>query len=550
MADTFHFKIGIITRGKGKSVVAKSAYISAEKIKNEWDGETHNYQKKKGVMDKGIILPINAPSEYFDRKTLWNSVELFEKQKNSQLAREFEIQLPKELSAEERKELLLEFINDNLVSKGMVVDYALHDENKGNGNFHAHILTSLRPLNKDGSWGAKCKKEYIYDEKGEHIYTKSGRKKSRRVDTTDWNKKENAEKWRENYADLVNKYLERAGEQKRVDHRSYKRQGINKKPQIHMGAGAIALEKKGIRTVKGDINREIARENIILKSIQRELRVIGEFLISFKDKLQKAYNEHRENTREELKRLEELGKNESSLFSLTEYLCIYSDIQNALAKELPHWNEQRKNKFDFKKFANGISYLQRNNLKTLVDLQEHLEGFNKKSKGIDGEIKANKDKIKDLKSCLTHADRLEENKKVYQEWKKKTIFKDKFYKENEQAIKSYQYSANRIEKITGERSINRKKWSKEVKGLENKILNLDRQREINNDSARSIKHIKYAIDHVNKEYGIELSVEIDRAIKRGEKASTIEKLKAYQQKIAVEDGKREKVIENLRNQSL
>ena len=82
--------------------------------------------------------------------------------------------------------------------------------------------------------------------------------KSRRVDTTDWNKKENAEKWRENYADLVNKYLERAGEQKRVDHRSYKRQGINKKPQIHMGAGAIALEKKGIRTIKGDINREIA----------------------------------------------------------------------------------------------------------------------------------------------------------------------------------------------------------------------------------------------------------------------------------------------------
>ena len=79
-----------------------------------------------------------------------------------------------ELSADERKKLLLEFINENLVSKGMIVDYALHDENKGNGNFHAHILTSLRPLNKDGSWGAKCRKEYLYDENGEHLYTKSG----------------------------------------------------------------------------------------------------------------------------------------------------------------------------------------------------------------------------------------------------------------------------------------------------------------------------------------------------------------------------------------
>ena len=550
MADTFHFKIGIITRGKGKSVVAKSAYISAEKIKNEWDGETHDYLKKKGVLDKGILLPDNAPREYLDRKILWNSVELFEKQKNSQLAREFEIQLPMELSADERKELLLEFINKNLVSKGMVVDYALHDENKRNGNFHAHILTCLRPLNEDGTWGAKCRKEYLYDENGEPLYTKSGRKKSRRVDTTDWNKKENAEKWRRNYADLVNKYLERAGEKKRVDHRSYKRQGVNKKPQIHMGAGAIALEKKGIRTVKGDINREIARENFILKNIQRELKAIGEFLSSFKDKLQKAYNEHKENAREELKMFEEVKKNESSLFSLTEYLCIYSDIQNALARELPHWNKERKNQFDFKKFANGISYLQKNNLKTLEDLQTHLEEFNKESKSLDGEIKARKDKIKDFKSCLSHADRIDKNKKIYQEWKKKTIFKDKFYKENEQTIKSYKYSANRIEELTGERSIKRKNWTKAIKELESEILNLERKREGNNESAKSIRHIKYAIDHVNKEYGIELSVEIDKAIKRGEKESTIGKLKAYQKKIEMEEGTREKVINNFKKQSL
>ncbi len=550
MADTFHFKIGIITRGKGKSVVAKAAYISAEKIKNEWDGEIHNYKKKKGVLDKGVVLPDKAPSQYLDRKILWNSVELFEKQKNSQLAREFEIQLPMELSADERKKLLLEFINENLVSKGMIVDYALHDENKGNGNFHAHILTSLRPLNKDGSWGAKCRKEYLYDENGEHLYTKSGVKKSRRVDTTDWNKKENAEKWRENYADLVNKYLERAGEKKRVDHRSYRRQGVNKKPQIHMGTGAMALERKGIRTEKGDINREIAKENIILKNIQKELQAIGEFLSSFKDKLQKAYNEHRENAKEELKKLEEIKGNESSLFSLTEYLCIYSDIQNALARELPYWNKERKNQFDFKKFANGISYLQRNNLKTLADLQEHLEEFNTESKSLEGKIKTRKEKVNDLKSCLTHADRIDKNKKVYQVWKKKTIFKDKFYKENEQAIKSYQYSANRIEKFTGERSINRKAWTKEIKELENEILNLDRQREVNKESEKSIRHIKYAIDHVNKEYGIELSIEIDKAIKRGEKESTIEKLKAYQKKIEIEDGSREKFIEKFKKQSL
>ena len=317
-----------------------------------------------------------------------------------------------------------------------------------------------------------------------------------------------------------------------------------------MGTGAMALERKGIRTEKGDINREIAKENIILKNIQKELQAIGEFLSSFKDILPKAYNEHRENAKEELKKLEEIKGNESSLFSLTEYLCIYSDIQNALAREFPYWNKERKNQFDFKKFANGISYLQRNNLKTLADLQEHLEEFNTESKSLEGKIKTRKEKVNDLKSCLTHADRIDKNKKVYQVWKKKTIFKDKFYKENEQAIKSYQYSANRIEKFTGERSINRKAWTKEIKELENEILNLDRQREVNKESEKSIRHIKYAIDHVNKEYGIELSIEIDKAIKRGEKESTIEKLKAYQKKIEIEDGSREKFIEKFKKQSL
>ena len=134
MADTFHFKIGIITRGKGKSVVAKSAYISAEKIKNEWDGETHDYQKKKGVMDKGIVLPVNAPSEYLDRKTLWNSVELLRNKRIPSLLGSLKFNFQRNYQLMKERELLLEFINDNLVSKGMVVDYALHDENKGNGN--------------------------------------------------------------------------------------------------------------------------------------------------------------------------------------------------------------------------------------------------------------------------------------------------------------------------------------------------------------------------------------------------------------------------------
>lgn len=128
MADSFHFSVNIISRGKGKSAVASAAYISGEKIKNEWDGVTHDYTKKQGVISKEIYLPDHAPEEYKDRKTLWNSVELFEKNSNAQLARNFIISLPKELSIEENKKMIEEYVQNNFVKEGMVVDLAIHDD--------------------------------------------------------------------------------------------------------------------------------------------------------------------------------------------------------------------------------------------------------------------------------------------------------------------------------------------------------------------------------------------------------------------------------------
>lgn len=106
MADSFHFSISMISRGKSKSAVASAAYISCEKLKNEWDGVTHDYHNKKGLLHSEIFLPENIPIRLKDRETLWNSVELNEKASNAQLARNFIIALPKELSVEENKRLI------------------------------------------------------------------------------------------------------------------------------------------------------------------------------------------------------------------------------------------------------------------------------------------------------------------------------------------------------------------------------------------------------------------------------------------------------------
>ena len=86
----YHCNISIVSRGKGKSAVAAAAYRSGEKLTNEWDGMTHDYTRKGGVVHNEIMLPPHAPPSFSDRSTLWNSVELYEKAGNAQLAREID----------------------------------------------------------------------------------------------------------------------------------------------------------------------------------------------------------------------------------------------------------------------------------------------------------------------------------------------------------------------------------------------------------------------------------------------------------------------------
>lgn len=265
----YHCHIKPVKRSQGKSVVAAAAYRSGEKITNEWDGETHDYTKKGGIVHAEILLPQNAPPTLFSRSELWNSVELFEKQKDAQLARDIEIALPVELDRKAQLELVRAYVNDTFVSVGMCADFALHD--KGKGNPHAHILLTLRPLKEDGTWGAKCRKEYDLDENGQRIRSESGAYKSHRVDSTDWNDKGKAELWRSAWADYVNRSLEQNGIKEHVDHRSYKRQGVDKIPSVHMGVAAHQMEQRGIATDKGNLNREIAAQNKLLKEIKARI---------------------------------------------------------------------------------------------------------------------------------------------------------------------------------------------------------------------------------------------------------------------------------------
>ena len=174
-----------------------------------------------------------------------------------------------ELSPAQQLALVRSFVKNNFVVAGMCADFAIHD--KGTGNPHAHILLTIRPLKSDGRWGPKCRKVYDLDSQGNRILDGKGGWKNHREDTTDWNNRGNAEKWRAAWAAYTNRALESAGRPEHIDHRSYKRQGIDKIPSIHMGPAASQMERRGIATEKGNINREIAADNKLLKEIKARI---------------------------------------------------------------------------------------------------------------------------------------------------------------------------------------------------------------------------------------------------------------------------------------
>lgn len=269
---------------KGQSAVEQSAYISRTSLYSDYYGMTYNRTAKEDLVGAGVLLPEHAPPEFADRAVLWNSVEKNEKAKNAQLARSLKYSLPNEWDEATARQVIERFIKEQFVDKGMCADYGIHRSynDKGQPNLHIHILLTLRPLNEDGTWGAKSRKEYVLGADGNRIPNASGKGyKSRKVNVVDWNEKGKAKEWRNAIAEVINATNEKAGIAERVDPRSYKDRGIPLIPTIHLGERASALERKGTRTERGNINRAIGKYNAMI------MKIYG-FISELKEELKKG----------------------------------------------------------------------------------------------------------------------------------------------------------------------------------------------------------------------------------------------------------------------
>ena len=449
----YHLSIKIISRGKGKSAVAASAYRSGEKIKNEYDGIVHDFTRKGGIAHTEILLPENAPQEFLDRGTLWNSVEKIEKSKNSQLAREIEVALPKELDREKQIELIREYVKENFVKVGMCADIALHDKNDGNP--HCHILLTMRPLNEDTTWGAKSKKEYILDENGEKVKLKNGNYKTRKINTTDWNEQYKAEEWRKAWADITNKYLEENSIQDKVDHRSYQRQGIEQIPTIHLGVSATQMEKKGIVTDRGNINREIKQQNAILREISRRIKALLNWIRGI-GKEEKVENE---NTKSTLP----LKENLQSIF------------ENLIRKNTDKINT------DLEKYIESYQLLKEKNITSLSELKENIVILRDKNYKTTRALKDTEKKIDEKTQLIDQSEKYLKYKDTYKAYiKTKKSRQDTFYNEYTAEIILFESAKKYLKEHLGEsKTLNISKWKselatlkKEKNSLYNKILEM------------------------------------------------------------------------------
>ena len=517
----YHCSIKIVSRGKGKSAVAAAAYRSGEKLTNEWDGLTHDYTKKGGVVHSEILLPAHAPPAFSDRSTLWNSVELSEKSNNAQLAREVEIALPVELSREEQTRLVREYCSSQFVSKGMIADFNLHDT--GGGNPHAHILLTMRPLDEKGAWLPKSKKEYVLDENGEKIRLPSGRYKTRKVDLVDWNNRENAEVWRRAWADLANDFLAQNNRPERIDHRSYERQGIDQLPTVHVGVSATQMEKKGIVTERGELNRNINAANRILREIRRLVRGLKDWIAELKERKTAL-----------LEALAE-ARAQASEPTIPQLLARYMEQRS---EERADWTSKGKLKgavSDFNKVQAAMEFLRQKEISTVGTLDRQLDGISETAVAIRDSMRKAERRIKDIDTLLSHIGNYEKYKPVYREyaaigWKKQ---KEKFEEAHRGELDAYRAAARYVKTHLPGTSYSRKELEAERKDLAAALPGKREELEAVQADVRTLRDVRHWLNQVLPPEQYRQTAE------PGKKPSIVKGLKGREQRIRQEQEKRQ-----------
>ena len=395
------------------------------------------------------MLPPNAPEAYLDRAALWNAVEKCEKHPKAQLAYSFDIAMQNELTLEENMELARKFVQEQFVANGMIADLAFHTPDKEKGgipNPHFHVMTTMRPLNPDGTWGQKQRREYVLDEDGNRVRDKNGDYVFNAVHTTDWHEPETLERWREAWSVLCNGKFEEKGLDVRIDHRSYVRQGLD---------------------LKGELNRWIKATNRLMQDVRKKIKALFGWMAEVKEELSKPQTP-----------------------SLADLLIAYYDERNAGA-----WSNKARTG-NLKQFAEAVNYLTENKLFTLEDLQERLSFVSGEFETLSGSMKEKSARMKELEELIRHGENYQRLKPVHTElntikYKKQ---REKFEEAHGADLRLF-YAARRIlkEKLDGE-PIALKAWKQEYAQLKTEYAELSLQHKPLREEVIRLRQVQNAVD--------------------------------------------------------
>lgn len=477
-----HFSITITQRSKGKSAVAGAAYQSGSRIFSEYDQQYKNYSRKVGVVYTEVMLPPHAPPDFADRAILWNSVEETEKQWNAQLARRLILTFPKELAPEYYLPMVKEYCNEFFVSKGMCCDIALHDPDPPGHNPHCHVMLTMRALDEKGKWLPKARKVYDLDENGERIRLPSGNWKSHKENTVDWNEQYHGEEWRHGWEVAQNRCLELAGSDVRVDLRSYERQGLDIIPTVHMGPAVMEMERKGIATNIGNLNRDIKAANRLMDSIRKTIASLQEWI-----------SELREAQKEVVSEMETPRSP-----ALADLLNSYLDLRKEERRDWSGYGKQKGTTDDLKNVSTALIYLKSHDLVTLDDLDTALQELDERAKPINAKIRKAEKRMQDITglqkavaTCKTHKE--VHDKYVRIGWKsRQAAFAESHKGELDSYNKAYRY----LKKQGVDMAVDLDALQAEYDSLKSSHAELSRQLTAVKEELKPIKDIRYWVGKV------------------------------------------------------
>ena len=471
----FHFHVTQIKRSAGQSAVAAAAYRAGEKLHSEYYGEDSDYTRKGGVICSEILLPPQAPPSFSDRETLWNVVEKVEKSAKAQLAYSFDIALQNEFSMQENIELARHFLLEQCVSRGMVADYAIHQPDKKDGgiqNPHFHVMCPIRPIEPDGKWGNKQRREYVLDEQGERIRDEAGNYVFNAVPTTDWGKPETLEAWRRAWAEMCNAKFAEKGFDCRIDHRSFARQGVEQIPTQHEGPTVRAMEAKSIRTDKGDLNRFIRKTNALLREVKEKITALIGWLKDVKAELAKPQPP-----------------------TLNDLLALHCANRNKGA-----YSNKAKNA-NLQRYAEAFSFLQSKNLYTVDDLESTLHAMQDKIDTLKKSASAKQVRIKELDELLRMVDYYKSGKPAADKLKSIRFEKSrqKYKAEHDDELRTFYMAERKLKPYFKDGKLPITAWRREREQLEQEYRDIQTELSPLHADVKRLWAIHYNIYEVQHE---------------------------------------------------